>query len=44
MAKRKLLNFNIKLTKKEKKVLKGIGLGIGALALVGASGEIAKKL
>lgn len=35
--------FNLKLTKKEKKVLKGVALGIGAVALVGASGEVAKR-
>ena len=43
MAKKGLLNFNMKLTKKEKKVLKGVAIGIGALALVGASGEVAKR-
>lgn len=42
MAKKKpLLNF--KLTKKDKKFLKGVAIGVGALALVGASGEVAKR-
>ena len=43
MAKKGLLNFKMNLTKTEKKVLKGVALGIGTLALVGASGEVAKK-
>jgi len=42
MAKKtNMLNF--KLTKTDKKVLTGIAIGIGALALIGASGNVARR-
>lgn len=35
--------FDLKLTKTDKKVLKGVALGIGALALIGAGGKVAQR-
>ena len=46
MAKKNVFSnlFNMRLTKTDKKVLKGVAIGVGVLALVGASGKIAKRL
>lgn len=32
-----------KLSKTDKKIVKGVAIGVGVLALVGASGEVAKR-
>ena len=42
MAKKKLFNF--KLSKQDKKILGTTAKVVGVLALVGASGEVAKRL